>query len=254
MSAAPSVLSAIAIVLVRPETAANVGAVARVIRNFGLGPLRIIGEPLHKEAEAERLAHRSLDVLRKAEAFPDLTSALAGAQWAIGTSRRMRREGPSSTPVRTAASRIVRLAEGGSGALVFGPESDGLSRADLARCDEVVRIPQRRDSPALNLAQAAAIVGSELFTAALAPAALPPTTAAGREGRERVVRRMTRLARHCGLAVRNRPEELAQTLGPMFGSGSYSSHELAAFELWLGQIEWFVGLSQNVPERGGLRE
>lgn len=249
MSDVPSALRSLAIVLVRPESPGNVGAVARVIRNFGLGPLLIVGEPIHEQAEAERLAHRSVSVLRAAQVFPDLTSALQGAQWVVGTSGRMRQKGPRGEPIRGVASRIVHRAQMGRGAIVFGPESDGLTLHDIARCDEVVRIPQRVDAPALNLAQAVAVIGSELFQAALTPGMCGPPIV-DRATRIRVADRMTRIARHCGLPVRNRPEEFAETLRGVLARHEYSPHELAVFECWLTQIEWFVGLSEAAPSGG----
>jgi len=245
----PSVLNSIAVVLVRPESPGNVGAVARIIRNFGLGPLRIVGEPLQTEPEAKRLAHRSLGILQEARVYPDLTSALAGCGWVVATSGRVRRRGPRPIPIRSAVSRLVWQAEGGPGALVFGPESDGLSLGDLARCDEVIRIPQRTSGPALNLAQAVAIFGAELFYAALLPGTLAPPPMVAREEVDRVVRRMVRLARHCGLPVRNRPEEMSDELRRVFTDHAYTPYELAVVELWLAQIEWFVGLRPALPER-----
>jgi tRNA C32,U32 (ribose-2'-O)-methylase TrmJ len=168
----------------------------------------------------------------------------------IGTSGRIRRKGPQPIPVRSVASHIVHRAEADPGALVFGPESDGLSLHDLARCDAVVRIPQRTDGPALNLAQAVAIVASELFQAALVPAAIPPPRLTDRRTRIRVAERMARVARHCGLPVRNRPEEFSEALRGMLARHEYTPHELAIFECWLTQMEWFVGLSNALPSGG----
>ena len=43
-------------------------------------------------------------------------------------------------------------------AIVFGPEDNGLSRSELARCDLLVHVPARREFPTLNLSHAVAIV------------------------------------------------------------------------------------------------
>ncbi|MGI0155428.1 MAG: TrmH family RNA methyltransferase [Thermoplasmata archaeon] len=42
--------------------------------------------------------------------------------------------------------------------LVFGPEDNGLSRSELARCDLIVHVPARREFPTLNLSHAVAVV------------------------------------------------------------------------------------------------
>jgi TrmH family RNA methyltransferase len=240
----PSRLKTISIVLVRPESPGNVGSVARIIRNFGLGELRIVGNPAHRQPEARRLAHRSLRVLDGARISDDLESALSGAEWIIGTSGRNRRGSAPAKGIREAAPRIIEHLDTGPGAIVFGPESDGLSLSDLKRCDEIVGIPQRRDAPALNLAQAVAVVGAELFQAALVPGAQPELPHVPRESVSRIVMRMNRLARHCGLPVRNRPEETLEDLCGIFLTRRFDYHEMAVMELWLAQIEWFVGLER----------
>ncbi len=52
---------------------------------------------------------------------------------------------------------IVRTLDGRV-AVVFGPEDNGLSRGELARCDLLVHVPARREFPTLNLSHAVGIV------------------------------------------------------------------------------------------------
>jgi tRNA/rRNA methyltransferase len=148
----------------------------------------------------------------------------------------------SVTTVRSAASRLVSEASAGGLAVLFGPESDGLSLADLAACDEAIRIPQTRPGPSLNLAQAAAVIAYELFEATLVPGNASPPETVDRDHVRRMSRRMSRLARHCGLTVRNRPEQMQESLRNVFAAHEYTPHELSVLEQWLAQLEWFVGL------------
>ncbi len=245
MDAPPTALAGIAFVMVRPEVPGNVGAAARIVRNFGIGDLRIVGDRLHEEGDARRLAHGSLDVLDEARVFDDLSEAIADCERVVGSSGRSgrnARRGETAATVRCAASRLVGLSEAARVAVVFGPESDGLSLRDLAACDEFVQIPQRRPGPSLNLAQAVAIVGSELFQAALVPGRPAPREFAAREDVGRMVSRMSRLARHCGLPVRNRPEQIGEAVHTVFAAHDYSPFDLSVLERWLAQVEWFVGL------------
>ena len=248
MECSPSPLAGVAVILVRPETPGNVGAVARIIRNFGLGQLRIVGEPLHHSAGARRMAHRSGDVLEGAALFDDLPAALADRRWVVGASGRRgqnTRRGSPPVAIRSAAARIVHRAQSHPGAIAFGPESDGLSLSDLALCDEIVRIPQRTPGPSLNLAQAVAVIGAELFQAALVPGTASPPEPAAREDVHRLARRVARVARHCGLAVRNPPEQFDESVRQVLASHSHTPYELSVLERWLAQIEWFVGLSPS---------
>lgn len=255
MAPEPSTLRNVHIVLVRPETAGNVGAVARIIQNFGLGELRIVsdrptdavdeGNGILNEKEAERLAHRSADVLDSARTFPELTAALADCAWSVAFSRRTGRRRSEPLPIRSYVQAMLLNAEAGPGAAVFGPESDGLSVSDLGHCDEIVIIPQRSPGPSLNLAQAVAIFGAEAFQAALTPGSLAPPERARALDLERVVFRAARLARHCGLSVRNRPEETFEDLRQATLKGAFRPHDLAVIERCIAQIEWFTGLDSG---------
>ncbi|HDS74800.1 MAG TPA: hypothetical protein ENN56_04585, partial [Firmicutes bacterium] len=169
MTPTTSALANIDIVLVRPENQGNIGAVARIIQNFGMGSLRIVlprnfGAPsMQFDEEARRFAHRSENVLEQALSFPTVRDALADRTWTIAMSGRSGGERPAPASIRSVASRLCWQAQYNSGTIVFGPESDGLTERDLVECDAVVSIPQRRPEPSLNLAQAVAITSSELF-------------------------------------------------------------------------------------------
>lgn len=77
------------IVLVRPQIAGNIGAVARCMENFGAGPLYLV-EPKHSPTSRESMQrsthgeHR----LHSARVVSTLAEALEGTIYAIGTSRR----------------------------------------------------------------------------------------------------------------------------------------------------------------------
>ena len=252
MANGPSALSNIHMVLVRPETPGNVGAAARIIHNFGLGELRIVedrpdtaGVSINHQSEARMFAHRSLDILESARRFPDLVSALEGCHWTVALSRRLGRKREQSRPIRSHISQVILNAEGAPGAAIFGPESDGLSLNDLTHCDITMHIPQRSPGPSLNLAQAVAVFGSEAFQNALVPGSLSPPEHPRTDDVERVVRRSARLARYCGLTVRNRPEETIEDLRRVLLHSDICPHDLAVVERWIAQIEWFVGINSK---------
>ncbi len=251
MTYSPSALVNIDIVLVRPENPGNIGAVARVIRNFGFGRLCIVASrnpvdsSVYFDEEAKRFAHRSEDVLDDAIVFTTLRDALADRTWAIAASGRSGRDRAIPVPIRSAASRICWQAQNNVGAIVFGPESDGLDERDIIECDSVVVIPQRRPGPSLNLAQAVAVVCSELFQAALTPGTRAPEELAPNDSVSRMIRRMERIARHCGMTVRNRPEEYSDVLSQTIRRCHHSSYDISVVEHFLSQVEWYTGLSTS---------
>lgn len=175
----------IAFVLHRPSSAENLGAVARVLKNFGLRDLRVVeppswqgaprggGEGSAREdvmARARRTARRAGDVLEGAAFCPDLPAALQGTVWACGTTSRAVEGRPWLSP-RELAAELTRRSAQGPVAVVLGEERRGLSDAELERCAAVCTIPTDAAYDSMNLAQAAAVLAYEVALAMRAPAA-----------------------------------------------------------------------------------
>ena len=148
------------VVLVRPKEDGNVGAVARLARNFGADRLVLVASRARVGTEARRRAMGGLGLLRTAVRAPTFAQGVADADFVIGTTDLS--TGRSNQYLRRSVSperlgEMVRTLEGRV-AIVFGPEDNGLSREELHRCDLLVHIPARREFPTLNLSHAAAIV------------------------------------------------------------------------------------------------
>ncbi len=158
-------LSNCRVVLVRPHYPGNVGATARVMRNFGLSDLALV-EPVAdwNNLESRRMAAHSQSILDKARIVATLDEALADCRVVMATSGKVAglyRERAYGRPDEMLL-RIVRALPEGPCALVFGPEPHGLSNAEIARCHGVIRILTDPECPALNLAQAVGICVCEL--------------------------------------------------------------------------------------------
>jgi len=153
-------LSNCRIVLVRPHYAGNLGATARVMRNFGLRDLVLVAPHAStNDLDARRMARDGLGILDTARVVPELSDAVADCVFTLSTSALtagIHRRGIIGTPVESMPG-LVSTAERGPVALVFGPEPHGLSNAEIARCNGMVHIPADPVFPALNLAQAVTI-------------------------------------------------------------------------------------------------
>ena len=153
------------VVLVRPHYAGNVGAVARVLRNFGLSQLTLVAPFADwRSAEARRLSTRGEPVLDAAHIVETLDEAVADCRVVVATSANV--EGVYRThnygrPEEVLPAAVEGLADGPC-ALVFGPEPSGLSNAEVARCHGLIRILTDPAYPALNLSHAVAICLHEL--------------------------------------------------------------------------------------------
>jgi len=158
------VLDRVRMVLVRPRRGGNVGAAARVMKNFGLSDLALVAPRTRVGAVGAHMAVHADDVLAARRTYPDLASAVADCVLVVGTAGRDFAHLEPLAP-RAAAREIFDATPRGPVALVFGPEDHGLSNEDLGRCQRLVRIPTGDAYASLNLAQAIAICAYELCTA-----------------------------------------------------------------------------------------
>jgi TrmH family RNA methyltransferase len=177
-------LPRVRVVLVRPELPGNVGAAARVVRNTGLDALSLVDPGHWRTVECWRTAWGAHEVLEQAAVFADLPAALADCTYVAGLSGRVEAE-VASLDVREMAAEISALAPDQPAALVFGPESHGLTRDELALCGRRVRIPAHRSQPSLNLSHAVMVAAYEVFRAG--QRGEPATRRATHDEKERVL-------------------------------------------------------------------
>ncbi len=154
MNAAPPV-----VILNEPQLAENIGAVARVMGNFGLADLRLVrprdGWPQQRAWASASGADWPLDNARICQT---LDEAIGDLNVVLATTARPRETAlPILTP-REAAGRLRADAESGLAVgLLFGGERAGLETADIAQTHGIVTIPIDPKFHSLNLAQAVAI-------------------------------------------------------------------------------------------------
>jgi tRNA/rRNA methyltransferase len=149
----------------RPEIAANIGATARAMRNFGLRDLILVAPAADPaDREARRLSTHGESILQSARIVAELTEAVCDCVFVAGTSARiggLYRDDAVSSPEQV-LQRAVEAMNDGPIALVFGPEPSGLTNDEVSRCHALIHIPTDSEYPALNLAQSVVICLYEL--------------------------------------------------------------------------------------------
>lgn len=154
------------IILDKPQLADNIGAVARVMANFGLDELRLVsprdGWPQDRAWATASGADWVLDGVQVydsvAEAIADLTTVFAT------TARPRETRQPVRTPRESARILYDDSASGQAVGLLFGGERAGLETTDIALCAGITTIPIDPRHHSLNLAQAVAINAYEWRT------------------------------------------------------------------------------------------
>jgi tRNA/rRNA methyltransferase len=153
------------VILVEPKLAENIGAVARVLKNFGFSELYLVKPPALTEKMFWVASHAE-DVLRASTVVSNLDDAIAGSKLVVGTTAKT---GISANrhlrkPLFSPRELIAKVVDGqGVLSLLFGPEDRGLLNEELVHCDLLVSIPTSAAYPVLNLSHAVAIVLYELY-------------------------------------------------------------------------------------------
>lgn len=148
-----------AVILSTPQMPENIGAVARVMANFGLSDLRLVS-PRHGWPQERAWASASgADwPLNAARVHDTVAEAIADLKLVFATTARPRElRLPVITPRQAAAELSQAAAAGQAVGLLFGGERAGLETADIALCQAVVTIPIDPLFKSLNLAQAVAV-------------------------------------------------------------------------------------------------
>ncbi len=233
----------IAVVLVRPLFAGNLGSVARAMKNMGLKDLRLVAPKADKtELDARKMAAHAQDLLKKSKIFPDLKSALIGFDLVVGTSRRKGRERGNWTTPREFAAQVGEMPAKQKTALVFGPEDSGLLNDDVALCQRMIHIPSHDDFPSLNLAQAVMVLAYELFIARTSRRKAKGSTArktAKLQVLEGMYEDLGSLLAEIGFLNKQNPKHLMRLLRQFFNRARPTEKEVRIFRGMCRQTRWW---------------
>ena len=157
-----NILDHIQIVLVETSLPANIGSAARAMKTMGLSHLRLV-EPKHPlDEDAFALSAGAKDLLENVQTFATFDEAHADCQLVIGTSARLRHLQSSLIEPRICGELVVKRAEQGKVALVFGRERVGLTNEELLKCHYHLNFPTNPEYGSLNLAMAVQLAAYEV--------------------------------------------------------------------------------------------
>jgi TrmH family RNA methyltransferase len=160
-----SLLSAVVVVLYEPQDPVNIAATVRAMKNMGVARLRLVRPVAYDVVRLEGIAHQTMDLIERIEAFDSFDSAVADCVRVVGFTARRRAAKLRVIDPKVAAAELLEEAANGSVAIVFGREDSGLPNDILDRVHAAVTIPTT-DHASLNLAQAALVALYELHLAA----------------------------------------------------------------------------------------
>jgi len=231
-------LNNIRVVLLRPRGAANVGAVARAMKNMGLRDLVLVHPALMKSFWAKAMAAHAEDVLHSVRRCNSIGDAVADCGLVVGTTCRGGLYREAAEAPRIAAPRVVAAAATNRVALVFGPEDHGLSNEDLKACQQLIAIPADPAYPSLNLAQAVMVCCYELR---LAMAGEPQATRelARAEQVDRMFEKLRAALRSIGFLHPDNPDHIMFAFRRFLGRAELEARDVQILLGLARQIEWF---------------
>jgi tRNA/rRNA methyltransferase len=153
------------IVLVEPQLAENIGAVARAMGNFGLSELRLVkprdGWP---NPGANRTASGADRILEEAKLYSVLAEAIEDCTLVIAATARQHDQIKEVVgPEQAARDLFPHVEAGKKAALVFGRERNGLEVHEVGLADKILTMPVNPAFASLNLAQAVIICAYEFY-------------------------------------------------------------------------------------------
>ncbi len=236
----------VSVVLFKPKYAGNVGSIARVAKNMGIGNIIVVGaKDLDREEMERRSTHLALDMVEKIKYYDDIGEALADFQYIIGTTARLgKARGPFNTP-RKIAENIVNILKKNKVALLFGPEDRGLANDELRYCHAVGTIPSSREFKSLNLSNAAMIFCYEIYTAALPAQEEVEPKWARMDELDGMYGQIKTMLRDIGFLNTENPEYWMMHLRRFFTRRGLLAREVKIIRGICRQLEWFA--SQKKP-------
>ena len=149
-----------AIILHSPQLGENIGAAARVMRNFGMTDLRLVsprdGWP---NPAADTMSAGAFDAGVSVRVYESLQDALHGLTFLVAATARLRgiekRVGDAADAAQLVVSRQ------GQAGIMFGAEKSGLPNDAVAIADMLMTYPVDRSFQSLNLAMAVGAFASQ---------------------------------------------------------------------------------------------
>lgn len=234
----------ITIVLVEPQGPINVGAVCRLMMNFGIQDLRLVSPcEAYRSLDARRMALKAESILNNAAVYVSLADALADCHLSFGTTRRFGKYREDFLSPESAAAQALQQPPGSRVAFVFGREDRGLHTSELDLCHSFVTIPTDAGYPSMNLSHAVALFLYELRKQALGAddsADQRPLPAQAGDI-ERMFQHMRETLLGSDFLDPQNPDHILRAFRRLLGRSGLSDREVRILQGLWSRIDWIEG-------------
>ncbi len=233
-------------ILVEPKSEENIGAVARVIKNFGFADFYLVNPP-DIGVKAMSVASHAYEVLKTSEIVGSIEEAVensvivAGTTAKHGISANKHIRMPFFSP-RQLKEKVEGIDGGKSGvvSILFGREDTGLKNEELMLCDIVVCIPTSHEYLVMNLSHAVAVVLYELSEVRMASTSGPMLKLANVADKERLFVHVKTFLDEIGYREQKKEKTLLM-LRRILGRAELTGREVRTLRGILRKAEWRIG-------------
>tara|TARA_B100001057_G_C22785242_1_gene925283 strand:- start:235 stop:960 length:726 start_codon:yes stop_codon:yes gene_type:complete len=153
------------IIIIKPQLGENIGAIARIMKNFNIYNLRIVsprdGWPNQK---AISVSSGAAEILDYAQIFENYKEACKDLNYVFATTIRERNLTKKVfTPIDATEEACTHIESGEKVGFIFGPENFGLSNEIIAFSNSIISIPVCKTFSSINLSQSVGIILYEWF-------------------------------------------------------------------------------------------
>ena len=245
----------LSVILVEPQGPLNIGAVCRVMMNFGFSDLRLVRPQVdHLVDDARRMAVKATPLLERASLYPSLEKALEDCHFAFGTTRRFGKYREDFLHPDDSAEVVLPLLEKGRVALVFGREDKGLHTAELDLCQRLLTIPTSDALPSMNLAQSVTVCLYEVSKTAGSRKSPVPSgrkSLATVKSLENMFSHMQDSLLRIGYLDPQNPDHILRTFRRIFGRAGLNDREVRVLRGLWSRIDWLDEERLRATEEDG---
>ncbi|HLC64538.1 MAG TPA: RNA methyltransferase [Candidatus Nanoarchaeia archaeon] len=226
----------IAVILLEPKNAGNVGAVCRAMANFGFSDLVLINPKCNLEdIEMIKRAKHGRKIVKiepKGKEYLKRFDYLIGTTARLGTDYNIPRS--PVTPEKLAEKVYNKKASVG---ILFGREDFGLSNKEILKCDFVVSIPSSEKYRALNISHAVAIICYEIFKKRMGGKIFREYPAAGKPEKEALLKKIDKILDKMEFATKEKKQTQKIIWKRVLGKSFLTKREIFALHGFFGKIK-----------------